>query len=204
MSDIEFLNKIRSELPDFISGKRLSHTYCVMEEVSKLGKLYRLSDIDIKKLEIAGLLHDITKEKSLDQQLQLCRHFGYDYTNDDVSSPKVLHSLTGAYLAREKYGDSVDDIIFNAIKYHTTGCPNMSIYEKLLYLADYIEPSRTFGDCVRLRELFYLAEEFTEEHLDRILLISYDMTLSVLITEEQYIHPETVAARNYLINSLKK
>lgn len=203
MNDTEFMDKIRSDLPGFISGRRLSHTYSVMEEASRLGRLYGLCDKDIRRLEAAGLLHDITKEKSFEEQLSLCRHFGYLYTSDDICSPKVLHSITGAYLAREKYGDTVDDIIFNAIKYHTTGRPDMSIYEKILYLADYIEPARTFGDCVKLRELFYLADDFTEEHLDRILLISYDMTLSSLISEGQYIHPVTVSARNYLINKLK-
>ncbi len=202
--DAGLLDKIRADLPDFISGKRLEHTYSVCEEAAKLGRLYGLCEKDIGRLKAAGLLHDITKEKTLENQLELCCRFGYEYTEDDIFSPKVLHSITGAYLAREKYGEAVDDIIFGAIKYHTTGRPCMNIYEKLLYLSDYIEPTRTFTDCAHLRELFYCTDEYTEEHLNKILLISYDMTLSSLIAESQYIHPATVSARNYLIKTQNK
>ena len=203
MSENETLKRIRDDIPNYLSGKRLSHTLSVMEEAEKLGTLYGLSENDIARLRLAGLLHDITKEKSPDQQLELCRRFGYKYTEDDVNSPKVFHSITGAYLAREKYKEAVDDTVFNAIRYHTTGRPAMTIYEKLIYLADYIEPTRTFDDCIRLRKLFYRAHEYTKAHLDNILLISYDMTLSSLISEGQYIHPATTAARNYLIVSEK-
>ena len=102
MSENETLKCIRDDITNYLSGKRLSHTLSVMEEAEKLGTLYGLSENDIARLRLAGLLHDITKEKSPDQQLELCRRFGYKYTEDDVNSPKVFHSITGAYLARHK------------------------------------------------------------------------------------------------------
>ncbi len=193
------LDGIRSILPEHISGKRLLHTLSVEAEAEALGKLFRLPDEEIYKLRCAALLHDITKEKKLDGQIELCKRFGIDYTDEDVRSPKVFHAFTGAFLARELFPELVDDVIFNGIRYHTTGRENMSLFEKLIYLADYIEPQRTFEDCVKLRKLFYSTEKFDQEHLDRIMLLSFNMTLSCLIVENAPMHSATVRARNALI-----
>ena len=194
--DIAFL---RSELCKFISGKRLTHSLAVEEEAARLGMLYELPESTITKLRICAILHDITKEKGAEEQIELCKEFGYKVTNEDISSPKVFHSVTGAFLAKKLYGKYVCRTVFNGIKYHTTGRENMTLFEKLIYLADYIEPTRTFEDCVKLRELFYSAKTFTISHLNTILLLSYDMTINNLLAEESCIHSATIKARNSLI-----
>lgn len=200
LSDIE---NLRSEIPNYIGGKRLAHTYSVEREAEKLGKIFSLPEESLMKLRIAALLHDITKEKTTNEQISLCDKFGIRLSEDDLCSPKILHSLTGAYTAREMYGKYVDDVIFDAIKYHTTGRKNMTLTEKLIYLADYIEPLRDFPDCIELRRYFYDSENISSEtHLSRTLLLSYDMTLKNLISDGLYIHGATVAARNGIIAEL--
>ena len=195
-NDIVFL---RSELNKFISGKRLTHSLAVEEEAAHLGKLFKLSESTVNKLRVCAILHDITKEKSTEEQIALCEGFGHKVSAEDVNSPKVFHSVTGAYLAKKLYGNYVCRTVFNGIKYHTTGRENMTLFEKLVYLADYIEPTRTFDDCVKLREYFYSAKEFTIEHLNATLLLSYDMTIKNLLDENKCVHSATIKARNYLI-----
>ena len=193
------LDGIRAVLPEHISGKRLLHTLSVEAEAEALGKVFSLPEAEIYKLRCAALLHDITKEKKLDGQIELCKRFGIPYTDEDVKSPKVFHAFTGAFLARELFPTLVDKVIFNGIKYHTTGRENMTLFEKIIYLADYIEPQRTFDDCVKLRELFYSVEKPDAEHLDKVLLVSFDMTLRCLIEENAPMHSATVRARNFLV-----
>lgn len=193
------LDEIRAVLPEYISGKRLLHTLSVEAEAEALGKAFGLSETEIYKLRCSALLHDLTKEKKLDAQIELCNRFGIPYTDEDVRSPKVFHAFTGAFLARELFPNLVDEVIFDGIKYHTTGRENMTLFEKIIYLADYIEPQRTFDDCVKLRELFYSVEKPDAEHLDKVLLVSFDMTLRCLIEENAPMHSATVRARNFLV-----
>ncbi len=199
----EVLDAVRNTVSEHISGKRLIHTLSVEAEAEALGSLFALSENEIYKLRLAALLHDITKEKKLDEQLALCRRFGIEYTDEDVKSPKVFHAITGAYLAKELFPELTDDVIFSGIRYHTTGRENMSLFEKIIYLADYIEPQRTFYDCVKLREMFYSSKVFDTSHLDKIMLISFNMTLSCLIDENAPIHSATVRSRNFLIDSIR-
>ena len=194
--DLEFL---RTELSKFISGKRLTHSLAVEKEAENLGKLFKLPKNTVNQLRACAILHDITKEKSTAEQIALCEEFGYKVSIEDVNSPKVFHSVTGAFLAKKLYGSYVCKTVYNGIKYHTTGREKMTLFEKLIYLADYIEPTRTFDDCVKLREYFYSAQDFTLEHLNNTLLLSYDMTIRNLLDENMCVHSATIKARNYLI-----
>ena len=132
----EALDLLRGEIMRHISGKRLLHTYAVENEIKRLGELYGFDKVGLIKLRVSALLHDITKEMPTEKQIEFCKERGLKITDDDVKSPKLFHSLTGAYLSRELYPDIVDNTVFSAILYHTSGRPNMTLSEKLLYLAD--------------------------------------------------------------------
>ena len=116
----------------------------------------------------AGILHDITKSLSFDEQLQLCEKYGIINDNSELEAPKLLHAKTGAAMARELFG--VSDTVYEAIRWHTTGKPDMSLFEKILYLADYIEPTRDFEGIDELREL-----AFTD--LDGAMVLGLGMTI---------------------------
>ncbi len=199
MITTENIEKIKAKIPELISERRMKHTLAVAEEAKKLARLFDMSDDDCLKLYAAGLLHDITKECPFENQLEICRKFGEKWSESDEKSPKVFHSITGALMARKLFFDVADDDICLAIRSHTTGRAGMNLMEKLLYLADYIEPTRTFPDCVELRKMFYGTADFTTEHLDKILLASFDMTITSLISDGAFIHEKTVSARNSLL-----
>ena len=202
------LNNIRRKIPMFLSENRISHVFSVEKEARKLSDIYlplygmqnRLNDV-----LSAALLHDITKNKSTEEQLLLYQKYGIELSYEETNSPAVFHSRTGAYVAKEHF--PINNCIFDAIYYHTLGKEDMTIFEKIIYLADFIEPERTQKDCVALRNYFYDSFKTTNKQskealvllLDKTLIRSFDCTISYLIKENRIIHPEAVKARNFLV-----
>ncbi len=197
---------LRERIESSMSAFRFAHTAGVEQMVLRLGALYMPEDSDV--LQVAALLHDITKEKKTDEQLMLLRTHGQAAGEAERLSPKTLHAKTAALLIPELYGEFADERVIRAVRLHTTLAADMTLADKLLYLADYIDETRNFDDCVRLRELFWSADveamsaEERLAHLNRIILISLDMTISSLIDEGAVISPETVEARNEIIRTL--
>ncbi len=197
------LDKLREKIKEYINGKRLWHTYGVEREITKLSEIY--APENEYELRAAALLHDITKPLSLDEQLKLCDEYHIVYSRSDLMSPKLFHAQTACEIIRRKFREFFTDTIYRAVYYHTTGEANMTIGEKLLYLADYIEDTRTFDDCIKLRDHFWngYPEAKEEGRLDELLrdtlIISFDMTIRGLIEDGVPIHRNTVNARNFLL-----
>lgn len=201
--DEAMLAALRRDVGADMSQKRLTHTLEVEKMAVRLGRLYTPDKLDI--LRAAALLHDITKEYSSDKQLQICREFGIIISKQDILTPKTFHAKTAAALIPSLYPAFADAEVLSAVRWHTTGRADMTLTEKLVYLADYIDESRTFDDCVTLRRMFWeakpekMGEAERRKHLDRVLIRSYDMTLAGLITEGAPISDDTFRARNALI-----
>lgn len=199
------LEQLRRSVSTSMSQKRFRHTAAVEQMAARLGELYVPDKIDI--LRAAALLHDITKEYSAEKQLQTCRSFGIIIAKQDILTPKTFHAKTAAALIPVLYPDFADGEVIDAVRWHTTGRADMTLLEKLVYLADYIDESRTFPDCVALRSLFWdaqpqkMSEAERMAHLDRVLIRSFDMTLASLIEDGAPISDDTFAARNFLIVS---
>lgn len=204
----EMLDALRAELESSMSPKRFRHTAEVEKMAARLGALY--TPDQIMQLRAAALLHDITKEFSLQTQLQILREFGIIIQYSDEISPKTLHARTAALLIPVRYPAFADPIVIEAVRWHTTGRVGMSVFEKLIYLADYIDMSRTFPDCVELREMFWGADpigmdaDAREAHLRRVLISSYDRTIRGLLEEGGLVSPETMLARNELIEQERR
>ncbi len=199
------IDEIRDIVKTFVSEKRYLHTVGVEKEAYKLGKI--LLPQKAEKLQLTGLLHDITKDFKTEKQLQLCDEYGIKYNLEGLV-PKLLHSKTGCEFARRHFGnDIVDDEVYSGILYHTTGRANMTLFEAIVYLADYIEETRTFEDCVALRNYFYenvnnaISYEEKIEALRKTMIYSFDLTIKNLIEENKPIDFDTISARNYFINS---
>ena len=203
----DMLDELRSRLEsNFKSGamseKRYRHTLEVEKMAARLGEIY-IPD-KVSDLRAAGLLHDVTKELSTDKHIELAERFGIALSELDVCAPKTLHAMTATAVIGEEYREFATETVLGCVRWHTTGRSGMTLCEKLVYLADYIDMSRTFDDCVKLRSFFFCDEldsmpyEQKLEHLDRTLLLSYDMTLSGLIESGTPISPDTIAARNEL------
>lgn len=192
----------------FSTEYRLNHTLGVEREAVRLGEMY--CPDKIPALRAAALLHDITKEISFEKQLQICERFGTIISNEQMMAKKTLHAITAAIIIPEKFPLFASDEVISAVRYHTTGRDNMTITEKIIYLADYIEEGRSFDDCVRLREYFYSADPQEMDiddrllHLDKTLILSFDMTIKQLLCEGSPIDINTTLARNDLIARIKK
>ena len=201
----EQLSKLREKISSTMSEKRFAHTAAVEKMAERIGRIYAPDKLDL--LRAAGLLHDITKEYSTEKQLQICREFGIITTKQDILTPKTFHAKTAAVMIPVLYPDFADEEVLSAVRWHTTGRAGMTLLEKLVYLADYIDESRTFPDCVALRSLFWDAdpqnmnEAERAAHLDRVLIRSYDMTLTSLIEDGAPVSDDTFSARNDLIVS---
>lgn len=185
-----------------LHGNRLRHTFSVETCCVRLAAIYGFSEKQTQKLRIAALLHDITKELDFPAQMALCKQYGLSPTKEECAAPKTLHAITGAALARDRYAAYTDEEICEAIRVHTVGKAGMSCFDKLLYLADFIEDTRTYEDCVRLREFFYHGisqgiDPFL--HLDRTMIYSFDLTIALLLKESAIIAPQSCAARNDLL-----
>ena len=200
----EALEKIRSSIPSFISGKRLSHTYSVEKEALRLaGMLFPILSIEQKyfsDISSSALLHDITKYLSYDEQISLCKKYGIPFDKNIGSDTAVLHSRTAAYVAREKF--SINDTVFGAIYCHTTGKADMNIFEKIIFIADYIEETRTHESCLEARNYFYSNAKNGGDlikTLDMTIIMSLDSTLSFLESKKGVIDSQTIEARNFLL-----
>ena len=167
-----------------------------LEDVLELAKWGRCSVLgrryggDEIRARIAALLHDCTKKLDMPEQLALCAQYGIELDELEQKALKLLHSKTGAAIARDVFG--VEDAVYDAIWYHTTGKPDMTLLEKIIYLADYIEPSRDFDGVDTLRQAVY-------EDLDHGLLMGLSMTIQEMEEMGNPVHHLTRDARDYLL-----
>ncbi len=204
----DMLSSLRKNIGENMSEKRFVHVCAVEKMAEKLSLLFCPDKTDI--LRAAALLHDMTKEYTFDRQIEICRRFGIEPNANELASPKILHAKTASLLIPELYPEFADEEVISAVRYHTTGREDMTLGEKIIYLADYIDESRTFPDCVFLRDMFWTAnpEQMSEEerliHLDRVILESFDLTVKSLIEGRKTISRETVEARNQLIVEFRK
>lgn len=204
----EMLASLREEIKAYLSQRRYAHTLAVEAEAKEIAKLYLPQNI--ADICAAALLHDITKERTFEEQIALCRQYGLPVAEVDLASPKIFHAKTAAAVVADRFPRFACDAILDAIAKHTTGAKEMSLFAKILYLADYTEKTRTFEDCIRLRSFFWgkpIADMTQDErlmHLDRTLLLSYDMTIACLIRDGEAIAPETTEARNALVLKFSK
>lgn len=133
----EFL-RIEKKLQDVLKKKRYAHTLGVRYIAAALAMRYGCS---IEKAQMAGLLHDCAKGYAEEELLSLASQYKLEISKAEGENPHLLHAKVGAYLAEHEYGVKEKEIL-DAIRFHTTGKPNMTVLEKIIFIADYIEPNR--------------------------------------------------------------
>jgi predicted HD superfamily hydrolase involved in NAD metabolism len=180
--------RIEIYIKEKLKAHRYEHSLSVRDTAIKLAKRY---NEDTFKARIAGLLHDCAKDMEECTLLSLVKEHGLEIDYVSYNSPQLLHGLVASIIARERMA-VIDEDILNAVTYHTTGRKNMSKLEKIIYIADYVEPLRKFPGVDALRKT-------AEEDLDRAVLQSFNMTINYVIERKQLLHMNTVEGRNYLI-----
>lgn len=192
----ETVDLIRSDMQGRLGEKRFRHTLGVEKEMRALARIYMPSEEPLAA--VAGLLHDITKELSLEGQLALVRKYEIAVSKEEMASAALLHAKTGAYFAQESYPSVVSESVFSAILKHTTAEEEMSLLDKLLYLADFIEEGRSYPSCVSVRRAFYEGIDRADDKLDflnEMMIKAYDASLAALSREGLYISPATLLAK---------
>lgn len=183
---------LREKAHAMLKPNRVAHVIGVESEAVMLANRWGEDPEDAAE---AGILHDITKKLVLSDQLILCEKYGIINDIAETENVKLLHAKTGAALAREMFG--ISDRVYEAIRWHTTGKPDMTLLEKIVYMADYIEPNRDFEGVEKLRELSY-------ENLDAALTLGLEMSLEDIRSYGEEPFRDTVEAYEWYKNSSEK
>ena len=200
----ELFEKVKNSMSPF----RFSHTAEVEKMAARIAKIYAPEKIDI--LRAAALLHDITKELDAGAQAELLEGFGERISDADKASHKTLHARSAPYVIKRDYPEFATPELLDAVRYHTTGRENMTLSECIIFIADYIDMSRKFADCIYLRNMFWDAEpeKMNEDerlrHLYRTMLKAFDFTINALEKEGSPICDDSIMARDWLLRELEK
>lgn len=174
-----------------LSERRFEHSIQVADTARQMANRY---DADSAKTYFAGLLHDYGKGMSGPELLRIAGENGLIEDDVELKSPDLLHAPVGAFLLQKDLGIN-DDEVLDAVRYHTLGRIHMSVLDKIIYLADMIEPGRDFPGIERLRCI-------AERDLDQAMIVGIDSTLRYCVDRGMLIHPRTIMVRNCLLASL--
>lgn len=170
-----------------LSERRVGHSIRVMKMSMELAKIW---GVDESKAEIAGLLHDSGKWQSKEDALKKIENFGIILENELVYDYNLVHGILGMYIAQNEFG-VYDREVLDAIRYHITGRRNMTMLEKVVYLADKLEQGRDYPRVDEFREL-------ARNDIDKALIAVFGDTVKLLIDRGEFIATDTVEARNWL------
>lgn len=180
------LEDLRCVALSMLDPRRIPHVLGTEETAAALALRWGADEESARR---AALLHDCTKKFDKELQMALCRQYGIEPDAAERREGKLLHAITGAAVAYADFGVSGE--VRDAIRWHTTGKADMTLLEKIIYLADYIEPTRDFCDLTELRRLAF-------EDLDGALLLGFTMAVEDLAKKGMPVHPNSVLARDYL------
>lgn len=177
--------KIRKKIKKTLDKRRYEHTLGVAYTAAALAMRY---EENIEQAELAGLLHDCAKYMTGDEMLTACKEYHIEINEAELNNLFLLHAKLGAYMAEAIYG-VCDEKIQSAIKWHTTGHPNMTMLEKIVFIADYIEPNRL--QAPNLKQIRQLAFTDIDAAMRMILKDTLDYLDSIHgeidgMTEETY------------------
>ena len=182
------IEEYKKILEEKLTEKRYFHSLCVADEAKRLASLY---GADCQKAYLAGLLHDITKNLPENQHLKIFESFDIMLTDIEINAFKLWHAISGAaYL--ENVLKIEDNEILTAIRYHTTARENMSLLEKVLYIADFTSLDRDYSDVDVMRKL-------SVDSLEDAMTYALKYTINELLGKNAAIHPDTLNAYNQLM-----
>ena len=180
---------IKSRLQIVLSSERYKHSLRVLNTSTELAKIY---GADVNLVQVAALLHDYAKELPIKELETICSTYFEDEIDSYPFFNQILHSFAASYLVKKEFEiDNLD--ILNAIKYHTTGRAKMSLIEKIVYIADAIEPKREYPLVNEIRDLAYI-------DIDESILLEVNTKIKYLIKKDLPIHKNSIAMRNFLLS----
>ncbi len=202
------IDSLRERVGATLSGKRFLHTLGVEDMAARIGRILMPNDLD--RLRVAALLHDISKEYSEAEYFDLIKRHKIDMSADDLSAPALWHSITAPYVVMSDFSEFADEDVLSAVYNHTVGSPDMSVFDEIILLADYIEEGRTYKNCVDLRV------EFLEElknsgfgekavlTLHKAVLKSLENNIKELASRGKSYHKRTALTRDWVLSEIER
>ena len=178
--------QLQGEVLELLKPSRVAHVLGCRDTAVELAKIWGADPVDAAR---SALLHDITKALDGELQLTLCKAYGIILNDFSAKNPKTLHALTGSLVAERVFGENA--AVVSAIASHTTGKADMNMLEKIIYVADYMEPNRDFPGVQELRRLAYT-------DINGALQLGLEMTLDMLRQQGREISPESQQALAFL------
>ena len=179
--------EIREKLKERLTAKRFEHSLGVEYTAAAMAMCHR---VNVEQAAIAGLLHDCAKNYPTEEKLAKCEKYRLSISDYERRNPELLHAKLGACFANEIY-DVTDSEILSAIIWHTTGCPDMSLLDKIVFIADYIEANRDKAeDLPKVRELAF-------KDIDACLLLILEDTIAYLARKKSVTDPMTQKTYDY-------
>ena len=197
----ESILKLREAVKIRLSEKRFSHTLGVERCAEKLGNL--ILPERINELRAAALLHDISKEIPFEVQFEILKRNDFPLTEEDKATLGVIHSFTAPYVVSENFPDFATRDILSAVYNHTLGCEDMSIFDKIIFVSDYVEETRKFESCIAVRKLLFNGIESLNAsdriiRLDEAVLAALNGALEALGRMGQPINSRIYITKKYL------
>jgi len=172
-----------------LSEKRFIHTMGTTKIAEELSKIYNLDPTPVKK---AAMLHDIAKDMPMEEQVAILKKYNIDLAEDELKSPGIIHGYVGAIISKIEF--DIEDEVYDAIFYHPTGHPDFKNVGKILFLADYLDPSRRLK---RQKDILNIAkEDFSNGIVETV-----KEKINYIILKKCYIHPLTIKFYNKLIEN---
>lgn len=172
-----------------LNAQRFHHSICVADEAKRLAIKY---GADPERAYLAGLLHDITKNADADEHLQIFNQFGIILNGIEKKAHKLWHAMSGA--AYVQHVLKIDDSeIISAIRYHTTAKADMTLLEKIIYLADFTSTDRDYDDVSVIRE-------YVDQSLDKAFVYALQYSICDLVNNKKCVHLDTLAAFNQAVS----
>ena len=180
--------ELEAVVVSLLKPSRVAHVLGCRQEAVKMAAFWGADETDAAR---AAILHDVTKALDGFLQLELCKAYGVTLSDFSRQNPKTLHALTGSLVAERIFGEN--KAVVEAVRWHTTGKADMTLLEKIIYVADYMEPNRDFPGVEKLRTLAY-------SDLDAALRCGLEMTLDMLRKQKKEISKESAEALRFLSN----
>ena len=195
----EELCLLKEKIKGRMSEKRFLHTLGVERCAKRLGEL--LLPDRVSELRAAALLHDIAKEIPLNTQFEILEKNSFALTEEDRLTTGVIHSYTAPFVIEEDFREFAQRDILSAVFNHTLGCENMSIFDKIIFVADYAEDTRIYPSCIKVRELLFngiedMSYEERLKHFNRAFLASLDGVIEALTRMGQPINSKIFITKN--------
>ena len=184
----EYIELIKNTLSDY----RFNHSMCVANRAKELAIKH---GADENKAYLAGILHDVTKEMPNEEQIALIEKYDRKLTYVEKGNHRVFHQMSGAVYVKYVLGIDDEEIV-NGIRYHTTGRENMTLFEMLIYLADFTSEDRNYPDVDIMRKK-------TDENLYSAMLYSLTYTIKSVVSENRFLHPDTLNCYDYILEKMK-